>query len=167
MAEEEKDEKKGGMMKIIIIAVVVLLLLAGVGVGAYILGSKGSGEGGEEEKAPKEEQVEEGAKAGGPAIGPIVNMEDFIVNILDPEGSRYLKASVSLELSAIEVEAEVIQRKPQIRDAILLLMSNKSFDELRDLQGKLQLRADLVGRINSFLTTGRVRTIYFTDFVVQ
>ncbi len=66
-----------------------------------------------------------------------------------------------------EVALEVEERKPQVRDAILLFMSSKSFDELRDLQGKLQLRADLIGRINALLALGEVKTIYFTDFVVQ
>ena len=56
---------------------------------------------------------------------------------------------------------------PQIRDAILLLMSNKTFSEMSDLQGKLQLRAELLSRINSFFRKGKVQKIYFTEFVVQ
>jgi flagellar FliL protein len=62
---------------------------------------------------------------------------------------------------------EAGERMPQIRDAILLLMSNKTFSEMSDLQGKLQLRAELLSRINSFFRKGKVQKIYFTEFVVQ
>jgi flagellar FliL protein len=56
---------------------------------------------------------------------------------------------------------------PQMRDAIILLISNKTFEELQDLQGKKQLKAELQSRINSILQTGKVTSIYFTNFVVQ
>ena len=56
---------------------------------------------------------------------------------------------------------------PQIKDAILLLVGNKTYTELNDLQGKIQLRAELINKINSILKQGKVKRIYFTDFVVQ
>jgi flagellar FliL protein len=56
---------------------------------------------------------------------------------------------------------------PQIKDAILLLVGNKTFGELNDLQGKIQLRAELINKVNSILLNGKVKRIYFTDFVVQ
>ena len=62
---------------------------------------------------------------------------------------------------------ELNQRMPQIKDAILLLIGNKTFNELNDLQGKIQLRAELINKINSILLKGKVKRIYFTDFVVQ
>ena len=62
---------------------------------------------------------------------------------------------------------EVNKRMPQIRDAILLLIGNKTFDELQDIQGKNQVKAELKSKINSFLKTGKVTNIYLTDFVVQ
>ena len=40
---------------------------------------------------------------------------------------------------------------PNIRDTILLLIGNKTFEELEDLQGKKQLKAELTSKINSFL----------------
>ena len=56
---------------------------------------------------------------------------------------------------------------PQIRDAILLLVGNKTFEELQDLQGKKQLKAELLSKINAILQSGQAKSIYFTDFVVQ
>ena len=34
------------------------------------------------------------------------------------------------------VKPEVEQRMPQVRDAVLLLIGNKTYEELQDLQGK-------------------------------
>jgi flagellar FliL protein len=56
---------------------------------------------------------------------------------------------------------------PQIRDAILLLTSSKTFGELQDLQGKMQLRAELIGHLNTLLAKGQVKHIYITNFVIQ
>ena len=72
-----------------------------------------------------------------------------------------------MELDRTETVDEVNRRMPQIRDAILLLISNKTFEELQDIQGKNQVKAELKSKINSFLRTGKVNNVYLTDFVVQ
>jgi len=97
----------------------------------------------------------------------MVNVEEFIVNIISSDTPHYVKASLSMELSHEGTVEEVEKRMPQIRDAVLLLIGNKTFEELQDLQGKKQLKAELLAKINSFLQTGQVKAIYFTNFVVQ
>jgi len=97
----------------------------------------------------------------------MVDLESFIVNILDQGEVRYLKAAITLEADTPEAATELTQRMPQVKDAILLLIGNKTFAELSDLQGRLQLRAELLNRVNSLLMVGKVKRIYFTDFVVQ
>lgn len=149
-------------MLIIIAAVVVLL---GGGAAAFFL-LKGDAP---EAAATATPEAAPTATAPGTAgtIGPMVEIEPFIINILDEEGTRYLKAAITLEASNEPVVEEITQRMPQIRDAILLLVGNKTFGELADLQGKLQLRSELRERLNKILTGGRVQKIYFTEFVVQ
>ena len=97
----------------------------------------------------------------------MVNIDSFIVNILDDQESRYLKAALTLEVTSEEASMELSQRLPQIKDAILLLVGNKTFSELNDLEGKMQLRAELINKVNGILLKGKVKSIYFTDFVVQ
>lgn len=162
MAKKEaadQSENSGSKKKLIIIAVAVVLLIGG-GIAGFLLMS-----GGEEKMSPEQEQAQLEKQAN--QVGPMVNIDSFIVNILDDEESRYLKAAITLELSSPETSIEVNERMPQIKDAILLLVGNKTFGELRDLQGKIQLRAELLNRINSLLKNGKVKRIYFTDFVVQ
>ncbi len=161
----DKDEAKGGgKLKLILIIVGAVLLLAGVGVGAYFLGA---GSAAQPEAAKTPAAADKPAETGVAPVGPMLPLDDFIVNILDAEGTRYLKVSMTLELLTPEGLAEVEGRKAQVRDTILLYLGSKTFDEIRDLQGKLQLRADLIGKLNALLTTGKIKTIYFTDFVVQ
>lgn len=151
---EEGSKKK----LIIIIVAVVLLLLVGGGAAYFLLGNK-------DKKDPETEAAALTAQA--KQVGPMVNIDTFIVNILDDEESRYLKAAITLEVDAESTATEINNRLPQIKDAILLLIGNKTFNELRDMQGKLQLRGELINRLNEILTKGKVKRIYFTDFVVQ
>lgn len=99
--------------------------------------------------------------------GPLVNIGDFIVNIISEEAAHYLKASITIEASDSERAEELRQRMPQIRDTVLMLTSNKTFEELYDMHGKKQLKAELLLEINALLSTEGATAIYFTEFVVQ
>ena len=161
----EVDEKGGGKKKFfIIIGIVVLILLIGGGVGAWFFLKEKPVLGDEKTPGPN---VPVPALQQQSQIGPMVNIDEFIVNIISGDAAHYVKASITVELTNVEVQAEVEQRMPQMRDAILLLISNKTYEELQDLQGKKQLKAELSSKINSFLQTGQVVSIYFTNFVVQ
>nr|MBI3612610.1 flagellar basal body-associated FliL family protein [Nitrospirota bacterium] len=115
-----------------------------------------SGHGGEAAKA--------GAERGAP--GAIFDLDPFIVNLADAE-VRYLKLTVKLDLDRPESKDEIAARIPQVRDAILILLTSKDVASLRTTQGKFQLRDEIVNRVNSALPKNGVRTAYFTEFVVQ
>ena len=168
MAEKKEAgvEKSGSKKKLfIIIGAVVVVLLIGGGFGTwwFLLRDKPDAK---DEKDPAQ-QVTVPVVGQQATIGPMVNIEEFIVNIISGDAAHYVKASLTVELTNELVKTEVEQRMPQMRDAILLLISNKTYEELQDLQGKKQLKAELLSTINSFLQTGKVVSIYFTNFVVQ
>lgn len=166
MAEKKEEVENGSNKKklFIIIGVAVLVLLIAGGVGAwYFLKEKPVSE---DEKNPAQ-HVPVPALDQQSQIGPMVNIDEFVVNIISGDAAHYVKASLTVELTNEEVKIEVEQRMPQMRDAVLLLISNKTYEELQDLQGKKQLKAELSSKINSFLRTGKVTSIYFTNFVVQ
>jgi len=169
MAEKKAQDPKGAEKpktnkKLLIIIAAVVLLLAGVGAGVFFYVSGGDAD---EALAQAQEKADASGAKDSTAIGPMVEVPDFIINILDEKDSRYLKAALTLELDDPMSVPEVEQRMPQIRDAILLHVGNKTFGEVRDLQGKLQLRAELIARINALLQNAKVTKVYFTDFVVQ
>ena len=100
-------------------------------------------------------------------LGPMVDIREFIVNIISDDNSHYLRISLTIELSNQAAYDEMEMRMPQIRDAILMLASNKTFEELYDVHGKKQLKAELLIELNEMLTKGEAVAVYFTDFVVQ
>lgn len=165
MAEKKEDVKpaKSNKKLFIIIGAAVLVLLIGAGVAGFLILKK---EPPPEEKDPAISvpvpDLTESA-----VIGPMVDIEEFIVNIISADSNHYVKTSLTVELNKEETREEVVNRMPQVRDAILLLLGNKTYEELQDLQGKKQLKAELMSKINSFLQTGKVKSVYFTNFVVQ
>ncbi len=170
MAEKEKKKDEqgagGGKKKLIFLLVGVLILLLAAGGGAYyffVVKKKAEMETAEKSKAASLiKPVPDEAK-----IGPMVEIKEFVVNIIGQDAAHYVKASLSLELDKETTLDEVNKRMPQIRDAILLLISNKTFEELQDIQGKNQVKAELKSKINAFLKSGQISNVYLTDFVVQ
>ncbi|MDX9835662.1 MAG: flagellar basal body-associated FliL family protein [Desulfobulbus sp.] len=170
MADKEtnRPDTTGGSGKkkliLILVAVLVLLMTAG-GAAWYFLAFKKA----EEAATVAESKASAIARtvAEGTQIGPMVEIKEFVVNIISQDVSHYVKASMSLELDREATLDEVNKRMPQIRDAILLLIGNKTYEELQDIQGKNQVKAEIKSRINSFLKTGKVNNVYLTDFVVQ
>jgi len=170
MADEqinETENAEGGSKKklLIIIIAAALVLLLGGGAALYFLVLKKP----PPEEEPQNEQVEmvQPPASEETDIGPMIDIKEFIVNIISEEGTHYVKASLSLEMSNEAVVEEANKRMPQIRDAVLLLIGNKTFEELQDLEGKKQIKAEIKSKINSFLKTGRVKNVFLTDFVVQ
>lgn len=176
--EPKVEEKKSKKKLFIIIGAASLVVLIAAGVAGFFLlkkdkpaegGEATSQEAGHEAPAGHGDAKEGGEHGAGPkvVVGPMVNVEEFIVNIIGEENSHYVKASMSFEMTTAAAVEEATSRMPQIRDAVLLLIGNKTFEELQDLQGKKQLKAEITSKVNSFLQSGQIKAIYFTDFVVQ
>lgn len=169
MAEDNAKKPMSKVTKITIIALAALVVIGGVAAATYFFLSSKTSDLELPAQAAVEASVDQQEKDQSVpgAIGPMFDLDPFIVNILDQHGTRYLKMQLTMELSSPDVESEVKARLPQIRDAIILLVGSKTYNEVSDLQGKLQLRADIISRINDLLLTGKVVKIYFVDFVVQ
>lgn len=108
-----------------------------------------------------------GASGGATGAANIFPLEPFIVNIYDGQELRYLKVKVEMEMATPAVKAELDARLPPIRDAILVLLSTKTLQDVQDVQGKNQLKDEILASINKIIPPGKIAKIYFTDFVVQ
>jgi len=108
-----------------------------------------------------------GEGAAGEAANIVYPLDPFTVNLADPAGNRYLRIRLALDLSSLELETEVARKIPQLKDALLLLLSSKSFAEISSMEGKLKMKSQILHRVNQILTSGPVTTIYFTEFVIQ
>ncbi|MBV5337314.1 MAG: flagellar basal body-associated FliL family protein, partial [Deltaproteobacteria bacterium] len=97
----------------------------------------------------------------------VFSLEPFIVNIYDGQELRYLKVKVELEMAGPAIKAELDGRLAAIRDAILVVLTTKTLQEVQDAQGKNQLREEILTAISKIVAQGKVTKVYFTDFVVQ
>jgi flagellar FliL protein len=162
--KEVKEVPAKGRKKIMIIAGVVVASAALIGaVLIYTLNSRNAESAVEAGSDRKAEQVK---KRGVPVMYPL---EAFIVNISDGSDMRYLKVKVELEtnLSAENVKKELDPFLAPLRDSILVLLTTKTIQDVQGLPGKNRLREEILAAANRVLPSGKISTVYFTDFVVQ
>jgi len=95
------------------------------------------------------------------------HLDPFIVNLAKSGGNRFLKVTVSLEMSSPDVSFELKKNIKKITDSILLLLSTKVFKDVYSVQGKFTLKSEITTRVNQFLTKGVIKGAYFTEFIIQ
>ena len=157
---DDQAPKKKSPLKMIIILMVVLGLLGGGGYYAYMKYFQPG-------PSPAAEGAEATVEEASPNLGIMFSLDPFIVNLAGSQGKRFLKVTVSLELSAPEVHAEVKENIQKIMDSILVLLSSKNFEDVYSVQGKFKLKDEITTRVNRFLILGHIKEAYFTEFIIQ
>jgi flagellar FliL protein len=163
--EEEKEvpRKGGGKKRLILILGIFLFIAAGAGAvfffapdlvkGLPLLGTK---------EVPKEEKEKAPSKQ-----GFIYDLDPFLVNLADTDPSRYLKIRINIESHESKENEGVKERLPRLRDAILTLLSSKTYREIYESEGKKKLKEEIIQRANQSLAGFQVKAVYFTEFVIQ
>ena len=172
MAEQDAEVKEspknkkmlfiiGGAVLAVVVVVVLVLVMGGGKKDDTAAKSEAAAHGGGGEKA------KDGEKGAAGAVSNIYPLEPFIVNIYDGQEIRYLKLKVEFELAGAEAKAELDAKQAPLRDAVLVLLTTKTLRDIQDLQGKNQLREEILSAVGRILAPGKVTRVYFTDFVVQ
>lgn len=141
---ENKPAKKKGLSKklLIIVAVIVLLLvLAGAGA-AYVVSQRHAlDENGDE--------IETVAETKEPAAVPtFLPVDTMVVNLADPGGERFAQVGITLELADAKTAERIKQFMPSIRSSVLLLISQRTSDELLSRDGKDKLAHDILREVS-------------------
>lgn len=174
---EGEKKKSGNMLLIIIIIVLVLVLLIG-GAVAFLMMSNNDAAAEAAHSAPQAQMAEgaHGDEDGGASyashgsmteVGLMYPLDTFTVNLLSESGRRYLKVEMNLEIEGEELSPELDTKKPIFRDIIIRILSSKSLEEISTIKGKEKLKEQIVEELNMRLKDGKVKNVYFTDFVVQ
>lgn len=156
--QEEEGGKKKPSKKMIMIIIAVAVLLIGGGAAAYFLVLNKPKDEKADTAGKKEEKKEEGIN---------FPLDPFVVNLSDQGANKFLKISVQLELSGTLLQEKAKGKVPQLRDAVISLLTSKSSDALMTPDGKLQLKDEINIRANQILGQGSVKNVYLTDFVMQ
>lgn len=149
-ADEAAPKNKMPMMMAVFAAIAVAAL-----VGTFIVGKSVSAK---SKSGPK--PVEH---------GPILPLDEFLVNLADPSGDHFLKVTINLELDKDKGKTPdtLKDQVPIIRDAILMSLSSKMRDDISPPAGREQLKDEIKKKVNAALGEADVHDVYFTNFVTQ
>lgn len=134
-AAKSEAEPPAKSKKLMLVIGVVFLLLALAGGGAwFFLSKKSAADDGSEEVAHV-------APKGPPTFLPLDNM---VVNLADPGGEKVAQIGITLELADAHATDKVKMYLPSIRSGILMLVSQRTAEELLLIEGKEKLAADIL-----------------------
>jgi len=99
--------------------------------------------------------------------GHIYSLDAMIVNLADTEFSRFLKIKINFESEEAKPSEEFDKHLPQVKDAILTILTGRTFAEISDSKGKGKLKEEILLKTNQLFEQFKLKTVYFTEFVVQ
>jgi len=124
-----------------------------------------------------------------PSTPPVfLPLENMVVNLADPGGNRFVQVGISLQIQDKKTGDEMQAYMPSIRSSVLLLISQRTSEELLQLPGKEKLANDIVADISrimgyrmpepasangervrrtSKLPPNPVQAVLFSSFIVQ
>lgn len=160
--EKDKDKKDGAdgeaegapsPSKLPMLLALVNILATGA-VGFLVFSSAGS-------QAADSEPIDE-------SVPPTpVPLDPFVVNLNEPKSSRYLKATIEVEVHGEERVALIEQKKRAIRADLLRYLSGLTVDDTTGEEKKLKIRDELIARVEKQTGADTLAGLYLTEFVVQ
>lgn len=187
MADEEQNQVQGsnsggGGKLIVILGVVNLLATFGI-IGLLVVSFQKSATHprvddivSAEPNAEGEEGAEEGAEANAEpgedsehSFGKMVTLDQFTVNLSVSGGStpKFARVNISLEVGGGDTESEIVQKMPRVRNIIIDLFNSKRPNDLATPEGRSYLKDEIRTAINSFLVTGKLSGVFFTNFALS
>lgn len=157
-----------------LIVVLNTLLLAGVLV--FVMKRPAAQAAGEAAKPAASAPAEHGAGGGsgsehgdkeGDQLGPVLRLDNFIVQVRTTEGDRYAHLTIEVELRN-ELDKKAFEtRMPRIRDAVIGYLSDRTEDDLRGSEGLSQLKEALAKKMDEIVPGRRTRGLFITEFIIQ
>lgn len=97
----------------------------------------------------------------------LVEYQRVIVNIGTTQSQRILMLSITLEVRSAS-DAEFLRaRRSQFYDMIHTMASRKRVSELITLEGREELRNELIFLLNERLPDNSLINLYFSEYVIQ
>jgi len=165
---KEFVKKLFGSKKSIIMIAVSFVLFIGLCAGAWFLFFKSTPED-ESNNIVSEKMVEDTASHEQETVfEDIVELEPFERIPLKTSSSMgLLTINLSLELTDQRYRKQIFTMEERIREIITSQAQEMTWLELRNPEGKIILKYNLLKRINSIFPKLTVRNIYFTYFIMQ
>jgi len=160
-----EPRKTRGRLRAIVLVVALVVLLGGAAGGFYVWRSGQGAPGAEPGTAAARPQEHAALESTG-----VLTFEPFVVNLADPGGQRFLRATLRLVVDSEEAAKEIQEdevRMLRVRSAVLELLSQQVADTLVTAAGKSALKQVIAERANPLLEKTKVTDVLFAEFVVQ
>ncbi len=122
------------------------------------------------EMLPQEEEEEEAVEEEELPPPIYVPLEPFIVNFVQEGMLRYLQVTMELMSRDEMVVEEVKASLPEIRNSLILMMSDHDYDKLSSREGKEVIRNEIQAEVNRIIgreEEGGIESVFLTGFVMQ
>jgi flagellar FliL protein len=100
-------------------------------------------------------------------FGLIKEFKPFHLNLGNPLENRYIRLSIGVEYKGgAEQLLEIDRKEPQLRDAVVSIVSRKTREHLLSPDGKDQVRLEIKNKLNQYLEK-KIDNIYITDILIE
>jgi flagellar FliL protein len=99
----------------------------------------------------------------------VVSLDQFTVNLSTAVGAapKYARVVIAVEVANEETSRELTLKMPQVRNSIIDLFNSKRPSDLQTGEGRNYLKEEIRNALNSFLVTGKIKGIFFSNFSVS
>jgi len=140
-----------------IVIVVIVLGLAGAALQLGWLAIPGLSDGSKAESSGSEKEE----------MGPIVKLNPLIINLKEENGKSYLKTTIVLEVGKKNQLEEVKKMLSLLTDTVILTLSDKRLEELRQPESKENLKSELLSKMNQPFPLKMIKRVYFDEFLYE
>lgn len=101
-------------------------------------------------------------------VGNLIKIGEFVTNLNDVGGSRFIKMEVTVEIPGDNSKAaeKINSSIPIIKDTILNIISSKTMADF-DSRNRNNLRAEIKNELNARLGSDIIYAVYFEQLVIQ
>ncbi len=131
----------------------------------YVAGPAMRGERMPWQKSPEAQAAADSLSAN--EVGPLLPIEEVLVNIAGTKGRRFFKTSISLEMDGKDLEKIATERLPILRGKVIDVLAAKPLEDLISPNARDALRVELLESLNAEVSGGEFTDLFFTEFLVQ
>jgi flagellar FliL protein len=173
------EKKGGGMMKKLLIfgvpAFLVQLVLIYFLTAKFVVpmtvqshvGKVGKHDAGDKSSAHEEEAADEEESGDEAKATHIYVVKDMIINPAGTNGQRYLLATIAFNVSTEKAMKELEVKEIAVRDMLNSILTRRTMEQLTDVAQRESLREEIQSHAKELVSGGKVKSVYFSKYIVQ
>lgn len=138
--------------KLVMIMLIILIAITLVGAVAVVVVLKVTG----------------AEKTDGPTIDEVIEASVDIPEITtNLAGNDLIRISFKIETDSKKAKEELEKRDFQVKNIIILSLSEKTTEQIQGSEGQTKLESELKDKINDLMQEGKVEKVYITGSLLQ